>query len=111
MAIPKWLTRKEVADVIRISVVKLDRMRLEGSAPPEMKIGRAVRFAESDLELWLQQQSAARVKVGVRSSKPIDRRAIRKKSRRRSTGSEVRALSTMRQSTVGKKLKARAIGR
>lgn len=111
MAIPKWLTRKEVADVIRISVVKLDRMRLEGIAPPEMKIGRAVRFAENDFELWLQQQSAAQVRKADRASRPVDGRRKRKKSRRQSTSMEYRAAPTKTQSPSAKKFRARTIGR
>lgn len=111
MAMSKWLTRKEVADVIRISVVKLDRMRLEGSAPPEMKIGRAVRFAEGDFELWLQQQSATRAANGSRGSKSVYRREERKKSLRHSKELDGRASPKVRRSSAGRNFTARKMVR
>jgi predicted DNA-binding transcriptional regulator AlpA len=54
----KLLTREEVANAIKVSLVKLDRMRLAGSAPPEIKIGRSVRFSQSAFEQWLNRQTS-----------------------------------------------------
>lgn len=60
MSTSKLLTREEVASAIQVSLVKLDRMRLDGLAPPEIKIGRSIRFSEEDFETWLARQSSQR---------------------------------------------------
>lgn len=58
MGTSKLLTREEVAEAIQVSLVKLDRMRLAGSAPPEIKIGRSVRFSHAAFEQWLNRQTS-----------------------------------------------------
>lgn len=54
------LTEQEVSDRIRMSVAFLRRDRVEGKrsgrtqGPPFVRIGRSIRFRESDLERWIE---------------------------------------------------------
>ena len=45
----EWLTTKEAAAELRLTVKGLERMRAEGRGPPFTRIGRAVRYRRSDL--------------------------------------------------------------
>lgn len=47
------LTTKEAAAYCKLSQPTLERGRLTGDGPPFLKIGKAVRYRASDLDLWL----------------------------------------------------------
>jgi excisionase family DNA binding protein len=52
----KFLTEKEVSQCTRISLGTLRRWRLEHRGPQYHKFGSLIRYAESDLDLWLESQ-------------------------------------------------------
>lgn len=52
----KFLTETEVSQQTHISLGTLRRWRLENRGPHYYKFGSLVRYAESDLEVWLVAQ-------------------------------------------------------
>lgn len=50
------LTIHEVADRLRVPVGTVRYWRHHNHGPKGMKLGRHVRFRESDLEQWLREQ-------------------------------------------------------
>lgn len=53
--IPRLLTTPEVSEHLRVSVSFLMKARLKGDGPRYRKVGRCVRYAESDLLSYLKQ--------------------------------------------------------
>lgn len=49
------LTTREAAKCVRLSKTKLERLRQSGDGPLYIKIGRAVRYRDSDLAIWLER--------------------------------------------------------
>jgi len=49
-----FLTEKEVAKQIRVSLASLRRWRLAQRGPRFIKVGALVRYRAEDLEQWLQ---------------------------------------------------------
>ena len=52
----RFLTETEVSQQTRISLATLRRWRLEHRGPHYYKFGSLVRYAESDLDVWLAAQ-------------------------------------------------------
>jgi predicted DNA-binding transcriptional regulator AlpA len=55
---PDWcerlLTPKEAANFLRLSLSWLAKGRMRGDGPPYVKLGRAIRYRESALLLWMR---------------------------------------------------------
>ena len=49
------LTKREVAELLRISVRKLERMTSSGEGPPSIKFGRSRRWLRADVQRWLEE--------------------------------------------------------
>jgi excisionase family DNA binding protein len=49
----KYLTPSEAASYLRTSKSTLAKRRMQGSGPPFVRIGRAVRYRLSDLDTWM----------------------------------------------------------
>ena len=49
------LNTREAAQRVRLSETQLERLRQRGEGPLYIKIGRAVRYRDSDLTIWLEQ--------------------------------------------------------
>ena len=47
------LTTQQAAWLLRVSRKTLERMRVEGRGPRFVKVGRAVRYRQSDLLTWI----------------------------------------------------------
>ena len=47
------ISSAEAAELLKISDNALAKMRHGGDGPPFVKIGRRVRYARSDLQVWL----------------------------------------------------------
>ena len=47
------LTTEQAAWLLRISRKTLERMRVEGRGPKFVKLGRCVRYRQSDLLTWI----------------------------------------------------------
>jgi excisionase family DNA binding protein len=47
------LTQDEAADLLKLSVRTLERMRVAGNGPPFIKLNRSVRYDASRLQAWL----------------------------------------------------------
>jgi len=52
---PKLLNQKEVSQIIRKSEAWLERKRWEGGGIPYRKIGRHVRYLESEVWDWIKK--------------------------------------------------------
>lgn len=52
-----YLTEKQVAERLSLSVAALRRWRSVGFGPPWLKLGAAVRYAAGGLESWLANQA------------------------------------------------------
>jgi predicted DNA-binding transcriptional regulator AlpA len=51
----RLLDQYAAAEMLRISVRTLERHRTTGTGPRFIRMGRLVRYRESDLEVWLAQ--------------------------------------------------------
>jgi predicted DNA-binding transcriptional regulator AlpA len=55
----RFLNEKQVAKLAGMSASWLQKLRMLGEGPSFYKLGKAVRYAESDVLLWLESQRAA----------------------------------------------------
>jgi excisionase family DNA binding protein len=49
------LTKREVAQLLRISERTLERLTEAGEGPPSVKFGRSRRWLRRDVERWLEE--------------------------------------------------------
>ena len=56
MALSILLTPKQAARYLNLSVSWLAKRRLAGDGPPYVKLGGAVRYAETSLQQWMKGQ-------------------------------------------------------
>ena len=54
----RLLNEREVAKMAAVSTSWLQKMRLTGSGPKYFKLGKTVRYAESDVLAWLDSLRA-----------------------------------------------------
>lgn len=56
-----YLNSQEAADILRISIRTLERMRVEGTGPKYLKAGAGTRsrvlYRPADLDIWLESRS------------------------------------------------------
>ena len=52
-----FLTAKDAAELLNVSLVSLGRWRTEGSGPPFCKFGRAVRYERAALLDWARSRA------------------------------------------------------
>jgi len=50
----EFLDTKRAAEVLGLQKNTLEAWRSRGGGPPFVKLGRAVRYRQSDLETWIQ---------------------------------------------------------
>ncbi len=50
----RLISAKEAADRLRVSVSWLAKARMKGDGPPFIKVGRSVRYRESDLTQFVK---------------------------------------------------------
>ncbi len=50
----EYLTTMEAANMTGLSPTWFERSRWDGSGPPFVKVGRAVRYPRDDLNAWLR---------------------------------------------------------
>jgi predicted DNA-binding transcriptional regulator AlpA len=53
----RLLTPKEAVHFLRVSDSWLAKARMHGDGPPFVKLGRAVRYRETDLVRWLRSRA------------------------------------------------------
>ena len=46
------LTQKQCAELLRLSERTLERLRVSGTGPKFVRMGRSVRYRQSDVEAW-----------------------------------------------------------
>lgn len=51
----RFLTEKEVAAILKISLAKLRKDRFEGKGIPYSKIGTSCRYSEQDVATFMEQ--------------------------------------------------------
>jgi len=62
------LDQKRVATILGISTRTLERYRLTGMGPPYAKLGgKLIRYRQSDVEAWIQQNLSHSTSEKVRS--------------------------------------------
>ena len=54
MAVEKLLRTGDVANRLGVPAKTLEMWRYRGTGPPFVKLGRLVRYVESDLEEWVR---------------------------------------------------------
>ena len=60
MALPVWLTPKDAADHLGVSVGWLSKLRVVGDGPVFSKLGRrAIRYRLTELDRWAQERERA----------------------------------------------------
>ncbi len=69
----RMLTTPEAASYLQLSVTYLNKMRVSGTGPVFVKLGRSVRYRQADLETWIAARcfastSAAQMTSGQKSS-------------------------------------------
>ncbi|WP_199245639.1 helix-turn-helix transcriptional regulator [Leifsonia sp. AG29] len=52
----RLLTIQEVAEACRVSVDTVRFWRKHGTGPKGFRVGRVVRYAESDLKAWINER-------------------------------------------------------
>ncbi|MEU3273549.1 helix-turn-helix domain-containing protein [Saccharomonospora sp. NPDC006951] len=55
----KLLTIDDLADYLSIPKNTLYQWRTKGYGPPGKRVGKYVRYRESDVDTWVEQQGAA----------------------------------------------------
>ena len=53
----RLLTPREAADFLRVSESWLAKARMRGDGPPFVKIGRSIRYRQSDLVRWMRSRT------------------------------------------------------
>jgi len=53
------LTTSEAAGRLKVTPRMLEARRSRGGGPPFVKVGRAVRYREADLEAWIAERTRA----------------------------------------------------
>jgi excisionase family DNA binding protein len=53
----RLLTPKEAANFLRVSESWLAKARMRGDGPPFVKIGRSIRYRQSDLLRWMRSRT------------------------------------------------------
>jgi predicted DNA-binding transcriptional regulator AlpA len=53
------LTEEEAAVILQLSETTLRRLRLEGSGPPHVEIGRQTRYRQAIVQGWLAGEASA----------------------------------------------------
>jgi excisionase family DNA binding protein len=60
------LTTHEASDYLRLSRRTLERLRVEGTGPKFVKMGRRVRYIKSNLDDWIASRLVASTSEVVR---------------------------------------------
>lgn len=55
-ASPRYVTTRQLADILGVSVVSLELWRRQGRGPAYIRLGRAVRYDMADVETWVASQ-------------------------------------------------------
>ena len=77
------LPQRTVAERLGVTARTIERWRAEGAGPPFLKVGRGVRYDESDLSAWL----AARRRLSTSDPGPSAMRSrVRGRTARREAG-------------------------
>jgi excisionase family DNA binding protein len=53
-----YMTPKEAARYLKSSASTLAKRRLSGNGPIFFRIGRAIRYRQSDVDAWLEQSAS-----------------------------------------------------
>jgi excisionase family DNA binding protein len=65
------LNQKQAARVLGVSVRTLERHRVAGTGPRWARLGRLVRYRQSDLTAWVESNLRASTSENVASQRPI----------------------------------------
>jgi excisionase family DNA binding protein len=55
--VPKLLTTRQLSEALGIPRWRIHEMVAQGKAPPHLRVGRTLRFAEDAVVKWIEQQS------------------------------------------------------
>jgi predicted DNA-binding transcriptional regulator AlpA len=65
------LNQKQAARLLGLSVRTLERHRVAGTGPRWARLGRLVRYRQSDLTAWVESNLRASTSENVASQRPI----------------------------------------
>ena len=54
--LPRFLTQREVAELLQVPERTVEDWRLTGNGPPFVKLGRHVRYEVSELVAWTRER-------------------------------------------------------
>lgn len=57
--LPELLMEAQVARLLSFSARTLQAWRLNGSGPPYLRVGRAIRYRRQDLIVWIEQNTVS----------------------------------------------------
>lgn len=54
----RWLTRREVAQLLRVSISTLERWERQGTGPKSYRVGgiRLLRYDRNELDAWIERE-------------------------------------------------------
>lgn len=59
MSLPRFLTTRELAEMLRVSERSIVTMREKGTGPAPIRIGRNIRYSPLSVQRWLDTQQVA----------------------------------------------------
>ena len=70
MGTSRLMTTKQVADLLQVPVATLYRWRYYSDGPSAFRVGRHLRYRESEVEAWITQQEAKQPTKQLHPEKP-----------------------------------------
>ena len=58
LKVPRLLTAKELAVTLNVPLWRIYELVDEGKAPPNMRIGKTIRFPENGVVQWIHEQTS-----------------------------------------------------
>lgn len=52
----KLLTQRQTAEIVSLSERTLERLRVSGTGPRYVKLGRRVAYRQADIEAWIAER-------------------------------------------------------
>jgi predicted DNA-binding transcriptional regulator AlpA len=66
------LTQDEAAEILKLSVRTVERLRVSGRGPKFLKIFRSVRYRPADVEVWLASRIVSSTSEEIGNGKAND---------------------------------------
>ena len=57
MGSSEFLTTRQLADYLGMSIVKINNDRARGFGPPYMRVDRVIRYRRTDVDEWIKEHT------------------------------------------------------